>query len=190
EGMAAFSIPQELRIEALKCQRLLEPVEASLTDAVQFFLKHAKPSGGTKTLAEAVKELIASKRTAGRKQSYVHNLEFVLNCFNRDFQTHKVNEITREEIESWLNRYDNLTSRKNRIRDLSILFEFCRKRGYCGSNPLANIEKPIVTLARPEIFTVAEAGALLTTAELHPELDLVPAIAIGLFAGLRLSEVK
>src|SRR5438093_10858045 len=28
EGMAAFSIPQELRIEALKCQRLLEPGSA------------------------------------------------------------------------------------------------------------------------------------------------------------------
>src|SRR5207247_4632357 len=101
-----------------------------------------------------------------------------------------VNEITRHNIESWLDRIDNLTTRRNRIRDLSILFEFCRRRGYCGSNPLENIERPEPTAKRPDIFTVNEAQALLTTAELHPELELVPVIAIGLFAGLRMSEIK
>ena len=75
-------------------------------------------------------------------------------------------------------------------RDLSIFFEFCRRRGYCGSNPLENIERPTVTRARPEIFTLSEAAALLTTAEVEPDLGLVPTIAIGLFAGLRMSEIK
>ena len=35
-----------------------------------------------------------------------------------------------------------------------------------------------------------EAASLLTTAEIHHELELVPAIAVGLFAGLRMSEIK
>jgi integrase len=55
---------------------------------------------------------------------------------------------------------------------------------------MEDIERPIVTRARPEIFTVTEAAALLTTAELDPKLELVPMIAIGLFAGLRMSEIK
>jgi integrase len=190
EGMEAFSIPQELRIEALKCQRLLEPASTTLTDAVQFFLKHAKPAGGTKSVADAIKEFLASKRKAGRRESYVRNLEFVLNCFKRDFQNQNVNDISRDGIESWLDRFNNLTSRKNRIRDLSVLFEFCRRRGYCGSNPLQNIERPTITRRRPEIFSVSETTALLTTAELHKELQLVPVIAIGLFAGLRIEEIK
>ncbi len=190
EGMEAFSIPQELRIEALKCQRLLEPASTTLTDAVQFFLKHAKPAGGTKSVADAIKEFLASKRKAGRRESYVRNLEFVLNCFKRDFQNQNVNDISRDGIESWLDRLNNLTSRKNRIRDLSVLFEFCRRRGYCGSNPLQNIERPTVTRGRPEIFSVAEATALLVTAERHEKLELVPTIAIGLFAGLRIEELK
>src|SRR5215469_10460977 len=46
EGVAALSIPEELRVEAVRCQKLLEPVNAKLSDAVQFFLKHAKPIGG------------------------------------------------------------------------------------------------------------------------------------------------
>jgi integrase len=190
EGTAALSIPEALRIEAVKCQRLLEPVSATLTDAVQFFLKHAKPVGGTKTLADAIKELLDSKRKAGKRESYVSILGWVLNAFERDFQGRNVNDITRHNVESWLDRIDNLATRRNRIRDLSILFEFCRRRGYCGSNPLENIERPVVTGKRPEIFTVSEAQALLTTAELHPELELVPVIAAGLFAGLRMSEIK
>jgi integrase len=83
-----------------------------------------------------------------------------------------------------------LPTRRNRIRDLSILFEHCRRRGYCGSNPLEHIQRPVVTSKRPEIFTVNEAAALLTTAEAHPELEVLPVIAIGLFAGLRMNEIK
>ena len=190
DGVAALSVPEELRTEAVKCQRLLQPVNATLTEAVQFFLKHAKPVGGTKSVADAIKELLVSKRKAGKRESYVRILGWVLNAFERDFKGRNVNEITRQDVESWLDSIDNLTTRKNRIRDLSILFEFCRRRGYCGSNPVGDIERPIVTRRRPEIFTVDEAAALLTTAELDPKLELIPVIAIGLFAGLRMSEIK
>ena len=190
EGTAALSIPETLRIEAVKCERLLKSVNATLTDAVQFFLKHAKPVGGTKSLADAIKELLDSKRKAGKRESYIRILGWVLNAFEREFQSPMVNEITRHDVESWIDQTQNLTTRKNRIRDLSILFEFCRRRGYCGSNPVENIERPVVSGKRPEIFTVNEAAALLAAAELHPEYELVPAIAIGLFAGLRMSEIK
>jgi integrase len=47
-----------------------------------------------------------------------------------------------------------------------------------------------VIRGRSEIFAVNEAVPLLTTAELDPKLELVPVIAIGLFAGLRMSEIK
>src|SRR5438270_14020544 len=50
EGTKAFSITQELRLEAVECQRLLESVGVTLTHAVQSYLKNAKPAGGTKTL--------------------------------------------------------------------------------------------------------------------------------------------
>jgi integrase len=189
EGTAALSIPEALRIEAVRCQKLLDLVSATLTDAVQFFLKHAKPVGGTKSLADAITELLDSKRKAGKRESYTRILGCVLNAFAREFAGRDASTITRQDVESWLNRFENLTTRKNRIRDISILFEFCRKRGYCAANPLENIERPIITGKRPEIFTVHEAEALLETAALHPKLALVPTIAIGLFAGLRMNEI-
>lgn len=189
-GLAGLSMPEELRMEAAKCQRLLEPVNASLTEAVQFFLKHAKPVGGTKSLSDAISELLDSKRKAGKRESYVRILGWVLNAFERELKGRDVNEIARHDVEAWLDRFDNLATRKNRIRDLSILFEFCLRRGYCGSNPLETIERPTVTRPRPEIFAVKQAEALLRTAESNSQLELVPTIAIGLFAGLRMSEIK
>src|SRR5690242_9351690 len=69
EGIAAVSVPEELRTEAVKCQRLLEPVGSSLTEAVQYYLKHAKPVGGKKSLTDAIAEFAGSKRKAGRRES-------------------------------------------------------------------------------------------------------------------------
>jgi len=140
--------------------------------------------------ADAISELLASKRKAGKRESYVRILGWVLKAFASVHEGRNVNEVTRGEIEAWLDQIGNLATRRNRIRDLSIFFEFCRRRGYCGSNPLENIERPTVTRARPEIFTLSEGAALLTTAQLEPDLGLVPTIAIGLFAGLRMSEIK
>ncbi len=57
-------------------------------------------------------------------------------------------------------------------------------------NPVANIERPVLEDDAPEIFNVVQAAALLTAAETNPDLELVPAIAIGLFAGLRTAELR
>ena len=184
-------MPERLRIEALECQERLLAVNTTLTAAVDFYLKHAKPVGGKKSLAEVIDELLASKRKAGKRESYVRVLGWTLRAFERDFRGRNASDVQREEIETWLDRtLGSLSTRRNRIRDLAILFEFSRRRGYCGSNPLDNIERPILDEKRPEIFTVTEAVALLNTADAYAELGLVPAVAIGLFAGLRLSEIK
>ena len=190
EGDAAFALPQKLRIDALDAQKQLAAVGATLNDAVRFFLKHAAPRGGKKLLADAIAELLESKKRAGRKESYTRTLGFVLKAFSREFPECYINEIGRHDIETWLNsNFANLTTRRNRIRDLSILFTFAVKRGYAGSNPFDEIERPTITLKRPAIFTVKEAEALLVAAQEYPGVELLGFIALGLFAGLRTSEL-
>jgi integrase len=190
EGDAAFDLPQKLRIDALDAQKQLAAVGATLNDAVRFFLKHAAPRGGKKLLADAIAELLESKKRAGRKESYTSTLGFVLKAFSREFPESYINEIGRHDIETWLNsNFPNLITRRNRIRDLSILFTFAVKRGYAGSNPFDEIERPTITIKRPEIFSVSEAVALLRAAEENPGLELLGFLSIALFAGLRTSEL-
>lgn len=54
----------------------------------------------------------------------------------------------------------------------------------------ARIEMPMLEDEEPEIFTVDEATALLNAAARMPDSHLVPMLGIGLFAGLRTSELK
>ena len=57
QGAAAFSIDDKLRIEALEARRLLLPYGTSLIEAAKYYIKHAKPKGGEKTMIELVAEV-------------------------------------------------------------------------------------------------------------------------------------
>jgi len=56
EGLSGVNIPEALRIEAMECQRRLTPHGVTLTAAVNYFLKHAKPTGGVKLLTDHQKD--------------------------------------------------------------------------------------------------------------------------------------
>src|SRR5205823_5459828 len=66
-------------------------------------------------------------------------------------------------------------------RLLGVLFSYATKRGYCLSNPAKDTSKAKHVAKPPGILTAAQAASLLVNAE--PEI--LPAIALGLFAGLR-----
>jgi integrase len=68
-------------------------------------------------------------------------------------------------------------------------FQFAKDEGYCAENPVSRITKPRVEETPVEIYTVDEAAILLFTATQF-DRKLVPYIAIGLFAGLRSSELE
>ena len=78
-------------------------------------------------------------------------------------------------------------STRNTFRqDLQTLFSFCQKRGYCQSNEAVKTELPTDIDKPAGIFKTNEALALLTASG----FDMLPYIAIGLFAGLRRSELQ
>jgi integrase len=67
-----------------------------------------------------------------------------------------------------------------------VAFNFAIKRGYALTNPVLATEKAREPKIRPGILSIEQASALLTCAA--PEI--VPYIAIGLFAGLRRAEIE
>jgi integrase len=182
DGKIGVQISERLRIEALECDERLKPFEATLRQACDFFLKHFKPVGETRTCAAATAELIDIKRKAGKRESYMKGLGWALGKFNKEYGEVKVSEIAQGGIEEWLDEQEfKLATRRAYIRDLGILFAFCNVRGYCSINPVARIEKPMLEDEAPEIFTVDEAAALLHNAAANPDFNLVPILAIGMF---------
>jgi len=190
QGAAAFSIDDKLRIEAIEAGRLLSPYGVRLIEAVKYYIKHAKPTGGEKTMFELVTEVLHVKAKAGRRQSTVKDYKFVFNRFNRSYGQRRVHEVHRDDVDAWLDaNTKSLASRSIYLRYLNVLFSYALKRNYCSANPIEGIERPQVTLKPPGVFTVEQATSLLRAAVEKPDLDLIPYFSIGLFAGLRPTEM-
>src|SRR4029453_3304192 len=68
---------------------------------------------------------------------------------------------------------------------LRLAFNFAVRRGYASENPAVKTEKANVLRAAPGILTVTQAARLLEAAT----PDVLPYVAIGLFAGLRPAEI-
>ena len=113
EGMSGMAVPEKLRVEAMSCHRRLEPFKASLTDAVDFFLRHAKPPGGHRTAKALVAEFIEAKRAAGRREEYIRIQASILGMFEKAFPDGFAHEITAPEIEAWLRDRGSLRTRRN-----------------------------------------------------------------------------
>lgn len=192
-GAIAFSLSNKQQIDASDAYELLQPYSGTtLLDAVRYYLKHAQPSGGKKLVSDAVSEFLEMKRRAGKKPRYTKELTCKFDNFKKTFGNRYLNEITRSELEEWL-RSKNFApvTQVNYLRDLGILFQWAMEsRCYCAENIVKKIEKPQAPATETEIFTTHQALTVLFAAHIRPELELVPYIAIGLFAGLRASELQ
>lgn len=192
QGKLAFSLTPKQQVQAAEAFSRIEPLGVSLGNIVDFYLKHAQPKCGTKLISDVLEEFLTSKRNSGKKERYVNILRITLRKFLRDFVNRNANEVHSSEIEEWLDRQEQHSqlTRKNYIRDISMLFNFAVKRGYSSENPVRHIERPRPVQGNPGILTVPQAFRLLSTAHAFPDLEMVPFISIGLFAGLRASEIS
>jgi len=159
---------------------------ASLTEAIRFYLIHAKPAGGTKSLSDAIDAVIASKKAARRSQTHIKHLGWSLKKFALGFPKTNVNEIQQHQIEKWLNgkSYSHQT-RLNYLRDLALLFNFSITQGWTAKNPAATIEKAQRVDADVTTLSPGEVQKLLK----HCPESILPGVAIKAFCGLRTSEL-
>jgi site-specific recombinase XerD len=71
------------------------------------------------------------------------------------------------------------------------MFSFAVAEGYCFSNPVAKVALYAVPEKTPAILSIAQAARLITVAaETESTLGLLGYITLGLFAGLRRTEIE
>jgi integrase len=186
-----FSLRQ--RAEYLECADKLTPFNATLRDAVNFYLPHLEATNRSCTVKQLVDEILSGKKADRASKRYVRDLKNRLTQFARSFEGKSVAEITTTDIDQWLRGLASLkgkpvaaTTRNNFRRILNVAFNFARDRGYCTSNPAAKSAKAKVIGAAAGILTAEQMSRLL---ESGCE-KLVPSIAIGAFAGLRRAELE
>jgi integrase len=189
-GHAGVTMPEKLRIEAMECNAVLKTAGVSLREAVDYYMKHARPSGGLKVLNDVRDEFLRLKAEANRRPEYLRVQKHILGKFCETFGERNANEVHADEISAWFQSQEwSLRTRLNYYNDLSNFFGFGMRKNYSAHNPMKQLDKPSVDeTSPPEIFAVPEASELLNASE-RLGGKMTAFFAIGLFAGLRTAEL-
>jgi integrase len=159
----------------------------TVLQAIDFYLAHLHAMEKSVAVADAIKELVAARRAAGRKEEYCWGLNHRLTKFREAFPTATVATITGKQIDDWLAGLTCAPATRNTFRrDVCTLMSFCEKRGYCQRNEAMKTERATDIDKPPGILTPVEAAGILYACD----DDLIPYTAISLFAGLRASELE
>ncbi len=192
-GTSYFDLTPTQIEEARNAFGRLEKLDATpkptLTEALNYFFKHALPTGGTRTFEELAEEFLTSRKAMNCKHKTMVQYESYFSVLKEEYGKQRLHEIHRQDIEDWLAESAWAPrTRKNYLVTLTTFFNFAVEREYCGTNPAAVIPRPLLDDAPPGILTPAQAQTLID-AGMNCTPELVPGIVIGLFAGLRRSEI-
>ena len=193
-GHQHTNMPSYLRVEALRALERLAPVGATLSDAVEYYLAHHDIRVNSLPVTQACQRFIADseRRLEGGEIGKRHHEHLVksLRKFKAEFADQQLCDLSSNDIETWLNRLPlALESKNSHRRSIYRLYGQAKKWGLVKDNPVTDVDilkGRKVKHKEPGVLSVAEAAKLLETA---PEA-ILPVIAIGLFAGLRQSEIS
>jgi len=155
--------------------------------AIDFAVAHLRAQEKSVSVADAIKELVAARKAAGRNEEYCWGLNHRLTKFQEAFPADTVAVITGKRIDDWLAGLSCAPATRNTFRrDVITLMSFCERRGYCEKNEAMKTEMATDIDKPPGIITPAEAAGILAACD----DDLIPYTAISMFAGLRAAEVE
>jgi integrase len=186
-GVEGAEFPTALRVMAQNAIEQLKPFNRTITDAVGYYVAHLKASEKSCTAEQLVRELLRAKEKDGVSQRHLNDIRSRLSVFAEKFDGQMVATITSAQLDDWLRSLNVAAVTRNHYRLLLMLaFNFAVGRGYATENPATKTAKAKGRKSDIGILTVTQAARLLESA--MP--DVLPYIAIGLFAGLRSAEIE
>jgi len=158
----------------------------TLDAALTFYADHLHLRRRSVTVLKGYDEFVETRRKEGVSAVHLRDFTYRLERFAKRHAKRLVAEITTKDIDAWVFGLKNAAQSKDKHRRLlHNFFAYCTGRGYCEENPVARAAKVKVTRKPPGILSPADAAALLAAAP----AEIVPALAIGFFAGLRTAEI-
>jgi integrase len=175
------------RSAILELRGELERVGLTVRAALEMAIERQQNLVRSASVATLIKEHVAAKRQARRSDRYLDDLDHRLGRFVKDFGELPVAGIESHEIADWLAGLKQGPVSTNNYRRLLVgLFNDGIKRRYCEHNPATTTPKAKEIDAAPGILRPDELHRLLSSADPR----ILPAIAVGAFAGLRPAELQ
>ena len=186
-GMNAYALPEALRVQAQEAALLLEPFGKTILDAVKLAIPIWRETEASRAVKDVISDMLAIKRADGRSERYLQDLRLRLAQFAATFGERKIAGITTGEIRAWLAGLPvGPVSRNNSRRLLSVLWDFALQNEWCSENVIAKTKTAVAPAQKIGILAPGDAARLLFNAPRR----IVPHLAIGLFCGLRRSELQ
>lgn len=154
--------------------------------AIRFAIDHLKAQESGIKISDAIKALLAQKKAEGTSDVYRKDLKNRLTRLSDAMPDRGISSITTEDLDGFLNDLVVAPGTKNTFRrDIRTLWSFAEKRNWAHARVARATGKARVAQSDPEILTPDQAMNLLSCSS-----DDVRAFhALGLFAGLRVSEI-
>lgn len=187
-------IDASTRHEILHAVERLKEYRATVTQAVDFYLKHARPAKADATIGEVMDEFKAVKTKAGLTAKYLDtSWRSFFVPFRDHFKDCLITEVTSDGAEKFVYGHKewNATSRGTVIRHLNVLFNFAIERGYATLNPFEGVHRPkrAANNSREKVMSVPDVIKLLQYARSHGYKSECAALVLILFCGVRVDEV-
>ena len=165
-GMVAFELSAAQLHESAGALKELEKAGMTLTEAIQFAIRHAKPPAGVLSVAKAIEEALAEK-SKSKRPTYLADLGKRWRRFERWLPTEKrkaINGITSLDIRRFLNDCKlKPVGERNMLRNLSVLFSWAVNQHHMAENPCLGmtVEESTAKKSAVRILSIEEARKLL-----------------------------
>lgn len=188
-GSMASELSGAVMAEIVVAREKLSAAGASILEAVEFYLSHARRQREVVRVPVAVERFREVKDREGCSARYCRQLGVSLGALGRWLPEVAMHEVRREAVEDWLRASGwGPKTRNNYLGDVRAFFAWAMRAGLCSMNPAVEIAK--ARLADEEIgtLTVHQCEVLLRGALNRPEM--MGFVVLGLFGGLRPAEIQ
>jgi integrase len=187
-------MPAALRSEAIACSERLAPFGVTITKVTEIWLAHNDWRTKSVLLKDGVATYFADlDRQLGANEIGNRHHETLRSAIKKllpDFASSHICDLTPEILNRWLITQPVVATTRNNIRrNLSVFFTYAVDNMWTKENPIRKVKRANtkrLETKEPCVYTPEQAASIL----LHSDHDLVPFFAIGMFAGLRTSEIE
>jgi integrase len=185
-GARALMIDPALHVMAVECSDYLARYGKTIAEATAFYCRHLQQLAKSCTVQELSGIFLQHKKQDERGDTYLRNLRDKLRAFGKTFGDCVIATVTVTACDDWLRSLPVSGAGRNSYRRvLTTFFNYAKARNFCADNPMLQTEKAKEVENPVQVFTPQQMQKLLDSAD--PEI--VAALAIGAFAGLRRAEI-
>jgi integrase len=172
----------------------LKVYDATISEAVDYFIRFAKPPKGKISIQEAMDLFREAKIQKNCSTKYIeHSRRCSFFPFRDAFKNCLLNEVSDTEANRYIygNKMWGVATKNNHNRHLRALYSFAMSRGYATRNPFASVEFVTERVERvaEKVIPAASVKVLLQHALDNGYKAECASMALVFFCGVRVNEV-